>query len=331
MHTVTAHITRRCRPFVASAVVGTGLALLSPAATASAPGPGAEFTQTRVLGHRSYVRASYGWPLKPFNRQHPVRAYLNDPRNGGGAKRFHFGIDISAPSGTAVYAVEAGQVILTPGRDAVAVKGATRSFGYWHITPAVRDRQLIRVHQLLGYICDKASGKHVHFAEYRGGQFVNPLRAGAIGPYVDRTAPTVASVEFLRKGQEIDAQSLAGHVDLVVEAFDTPPLPVPKPWSNLPVTPALVRWSVAHNGRRVIATRTAADFRSALLPPRLYDSIYAPGTRQNRASKPGHYRFYLAHGLDASRLPAGPSRLRIEAVDTRGNRVVAQVEIFKPT
>ena len=43
------------------------------------------------------------------------------------------------------------------------------------------------------------------------------------------------------------------------------------------------------------------------MPPRLYDSIYAPGTGQNSASKPAHYRFYLAHGLDVSGLPAGDS------------------------
>jgi len=115
----------------------------------------------------------------------------------------------------------------------------------------------------------------------------------------------------------------------VVEAFDTTPMLVPKPWSNLPVTPARIRWSVAHGGRSVIATRTAADFRNAMLPARLYDSIYAPGTRQNFVSDPGHYRFYLAHGFDASRLPAGPCRLRIEAIDTRGNLVVAAVEIAK--
>src|SRR5262245_57312365 len=45
---------------------------------------------------------TYGWPVKPFNRQHPVRAFLNDPRIGSnGGTSFHFGIDVSAPDGTA--------------------------------------------------------------------------------------------------------------------------------------------------------------------------------------------------------------------------------------
>jgi len=331
MQTVTAHLSRRCRPFVASAVLVPALALTSHAATASGQKvAGAQFTQTRVVAHQAAVRPTYGWPVKPFNRQHPVRAYLNDPRNGHmDAKTFHFGIDVSAPDGTAVYAVEAGEVFLHRGREAVAVKGATATFGYWHVNPAVRNHQMVRLHQLLGHIVDEGGADHVHFAERRGNEYVNPLRPGGLGPYVDRTPPTVSSVEFLRNGQEVDAQSLTGRLNIVVEAFDTTPMLVPKPWSNLPVTPARIRWSVACNGRRVISTRTAVDFREKMLPARLYDSIYAPGTRQNFVSDPGHYRFYLAHGLDASRLPAGHCRLRIESIDTRGNLVVAEVEIAK--
>lgn len=327
MSTVTAHISRRCRPILASAVlVPTVLLALAPHAPAA---PDREtlltaFTQTRVVANRPAVRPSYGWPVKPFNRQHPVRGYLNDPRNGHHAKSFHFGIDISAPDGTAVYAVEAGQVFLKRGRDRVSVKGALRTFGYWHVVPAVRDRQMVQVHQLLGHVA-RGEG-HVHLAESHN-EHRNPLRPGGLGPYVDHTPPTVASVEFLRGGRRQDARNLTGRVDVVVEAFDTTPLVVPKPWSNLPVTPARIRWSVTLGSRRIIARRTAADFRRTLMPGRLYDSIYAPGTRKNRPGAPGHYRFYLAHGLDTSRLPAGLCRLRIEAVDTRGNLVVADVGI----
>jgi hypothetical protein len=330
MQTVTAHISRRCRPFVASAVPVLLLALLSPAATASGQqASSAQFTQTRTTAHRAEVPASYGWPVKPFNRQHPVRGYLNDPRPSDDAriKSFHFGIDISAPDGTAVYAVAAGKVFLTRGRSAVAVKGATRTFGYWHIVPVVRNHQQVRLHQLLGHVL--RGERHVHLAERHGVDHLNPLRPGGIGPYVDRTPPSVASIEFLRRGQEQTALSLRGRIDVIVEAFDTTPLVVPAPWSNLPVTPARVRWSVSHGSRRVIARRTAADLSRTRLARELYDSIYAPGTAKNGPGRPGHYRFYLAHGLDASRLPAGRSVLRIEASDTRGNLVVAEVEIAK--
>ena len=54
---------------------------------------------------------SYGWPVKPFDEQHPVRGFFCDPRIGAkGGKAFHFGVDVSAPDGTAVYAVEGGKV-----------------------------------------------------------------------------------------------------------------------------------------------------------------------------------------------------------------------------
>src|SRR2546422_3231683 len=218
MHTVTAHISRRCRPLLASAVLvlAIALALVSHASNASGHAAvGATFTQTRTVAHRSGVRPSYGWPVKPFDRQHPVRGYLNDPRNGGGAKSFHFGIDVSAPDGTPVYAVEAGKVFNKHGRHAVAVKGATRTFGYWHIVSVVRNHQEVHVHQLLGYVV-RGEG-HVHFAERQRGEYLNPLRPGGIGHYLDRTPPTVASVEFLRGGRELDATALTGRADIVVE------------------------------------------------------------------------------------------------------------------
>ena len=41
----------------------------------------------------------YGWPLRPFDRPHPVRGYFDDPRveygSGEHSLAFHFGIDIS--------------------------------------------------------------------------------------------------------------------------------------------------------------------------------------------------------------------------------------------
>ena len=191
----------------------------------------------------------------------------------------------------------------------------------------MRNHQQVRLHQLLGHILQGEG--HVHLAE-RTVDYLNPLRPGGIGPYIDRTPPTVASVEFLRGGQQQNALSLRGRVDIIVEAFDTTPLVVPAPWSNLPVTPAQIRWGVSQGSRRVIARRTAAPgFSRARLAPELYDSVYAAGTAKNGPGRPGHYRFYLAHRLDISRLPAGVSRLTIEASDTRGNLVVAEVQIAK--
>jgi Peptidase family M23 len=331
METATALISRRCRPIIASAVIASALlasiAARTPAASGT-PSAGAQFTQTRAVAHRHGVRPGYGWPVKPFNRQHPVRAYLNDPRNGhGDAKSFHFGIDISASDGTAVYAIEAGQAFIVRGRMSVAVRGANRTFGYWHIMPAVRNHQIIRLHQLIGYICSNdGGGQHVHLAERHGTEYLNPLRPGGIGPYVDRTPPKVLSVDFLRKGNQVDARALSGRVDVVAEIVDTTPMLVAAPWSKMPVSPAVVRWSLSYGSRRIRPDRTIIN-SDHMLPGRMYDSIFASGTSQNFVGAPGHYRYYLARGFRASRLPVGISRLRIEATDTRGNRTVAQVSI----
>ncbi|HEY3050826.1 MAG TPA: M23 family metallopeptidase [Gaiellaceae bacterium] len=332
METATAHLSRRCRPIIASAVIASALlasvATRIPAASGTTS-VGAAFAQTRTVAHRHAVRPAYGWPVKPFSRQHPVRANLNDPRNGhGDAKSFHFGIDITAPVGAPVYAVEGGKVFLTRGRMAVAVTGAASTFGYWHVRPAVRNHQIVQLHQLLGHIVDEGGGAHVHFAERdrRNGRYLNPLRPGGIGPYVDRTPPRVAAVEFLRSGREVDAKALSGRVDVVAEIADAPPMLVPAPWSRLPVTASRIRWSLTHGSRQVLAPRTVIN-SDHMLPGTMYDKIFAPGTSQNWVGQPGHYRYYLARGLHASRLPAGVSHLRIEAVDTRGNRTVAQVEI----
>jgi len=331
METATTHISRRCRQIIASAVLVSALLGSAAAHTQAASGlekAGAQFTESQSVAHRHGVRPGYGWPVKPFSRQHPVRAYLNDPRNGhGDAKSFHFGIDITAPTGTAVYAVAAGEAFVTRGRMAVAVRGSSRTFGYWHVKPVVRNHQSVGLHQLLGYIVDEGSGKHVHFAERdQRGRYLNPLRTGGIGPYVDRTPPHVASVEFLRDGHEIAAGALTGRVDVVAEIYDTTPMRVPAPWSNMPVTPAKVGWSLWHHGRRIRAERTIIN-SDHMLPPKLYDAIYARGTAQNWVGAPGHYRFYIARGLDSNRLPAGTSRIRIDAGDTRGNRAVAVVSI----
>ena len=51
--------------------------------------------------------ASYGWPVAPFDRQHPVRGHFGDPRIVGHDEdhgSLHLGVDVSAPDGTLVYA-----------------------------------------------------------------------------------------------------------------------------------------------------------------------------------------------------------------------------------
>lgn len=259
---------------------------------------------------------AYSWPLRPFDRAHPVRAYFNDPRISGASKAFHFGIDISAPNGTPVYAVAAGTVHLEDAR-AVAVAGSGVDFGYWHVIPAVEHLERIARHQLLGHV--EAPWLHVHFAERRGGLYRNPLRRGALTPWHDTTKPRVTAIRFLRNGRELDPGALAGAVDVVAEAHDDPPVPVPAPWNGLPVTPARLRWRVRRGSRVVRRWHTPVDFTKTLIPRDRFDAVYARGTRQNHAGEPGIYRFYLAHTWSTELLADGLYELEAEASDLAGN------------
>jgi murein DD-endopeptidase MepM/ murein hydrolase activator NlpD len=259
---------------------------------------------------------SYSWPVRPFDEAHPVRAYFNDPRISGPSKAFHFGVDISAPNGTPVYAVQAGQVYLEDPR-AIAVVGGDVTFGYWHVVPAVAHHEQVARHQLLGHV--DAPWLHVHFAERREGSYRNPLRAGALTPWHDDTRPVVTRVTFSRHGAELSANAVNGAVDVIAEAHDTPPIPVPPPWNGLPVTPARLRWRVMRQGNVIRPWHMPVDFTQTLLPQTAFDRIYAPGTRQNHANEPGRYRFYLAHTWGTAQLPDGVYELEVEASDLAGN------------
>ena len=265
----------------------------------------------------------YSWPLKPFDRAHPVRANFNDPRISGPSRAFHFGIDISAPNGTPVYAVAGGTVHLEDAR-AISVAAAGVDFGYWHVVPAVKHLQRVTRHQLLGTV--DAPWLHVHFAERRNGEYRNPLRKAGLAPWHDTTRPHITAVSFLVDGHELDPRAVRGAVDVVVEAFDLPPVPVPAPWHGLPVTPARIRWRVLRNGNVVRKWHLPIDFTKSLLRQDRFAAIYAPGTRQNHAGEPGRYRFFLAHTWSTNRLPDASYVLEVEASDLGGNADVHRQE-----
>lgn len=284
------------------------------AGTSSGPSaaPTQEIATTSAAPQR---RWTYDWPLKPFGRAHPVRAYLNDPRvpMRGQTHTFHFGVDISAHGGTAVYAVEPGTV-RSLNRWAVEVISADRTLEYWHIEPLVRSGQRVNRHTLLGHT--KVTFNHLHLSEYRSHRYVNPIRPGGIGPFADHTSPRTTKVTFRRPGRWLDPQAVRGRVDLVADAFDTAADVTPKPW---PVTPATLRWRIFRGGRVVVGWQLALDFRTRVLKPSQFAGIYAPGTRMNHPGWPGYYSLYLAHRWSSASLPNGSYRLQVRASDIRGN------------
>jgi len=261
--------------------------------------------------------SAYGWPIKPFYQQHLVRGYFNDPRLSGEESGFHFGVDISAPDGSPVYAIDPGTVRVHGQTVAVVPMRGGHRLSYWHVVPAVVKGQRVRRHQLIGHVV--AGAGHVHLAEYKDGTYINPLRLGGLAPYIDDTVPQIPSMTFFSGGRPIAPEAVTGTVDITTEAFDTPPVPIPLPWNQAIFTPSLIRWRIVQGQNTIRAWETPVDFRTFLLPLNIFSFVYAPGTFQNRAGRRGRYEFYLAHQFDTHVLSNGSYVLQIDALDEQEN------------
>jgi hypothetical protein len=272
-----------------------------------------------VLAVPARAGATYGWPLAPVDRQHPVRGFFDDPRQQGTAPpSFHFGIDVSGADGEPVYAVAAGEVRLQADGLALVADTGGRIFSYWHVVPSVPNRARVEPGDRIGAI--KAGFGHVHFVEKHGDRYVNPLRPGGITPYVDTTSPTVAALGVAAGSRRLDPGAVRGAVDLVVEAYDTPSAPLPPPpWDGVRVAPAYIRWRLVPDGSPPGAWRTALDFRSYLAESTRFTEVYAPWTKLNRAGRPGTLVFYLTHAWDSRATADGRYRLDVAVFDTQGN------------
>lgn len=283
----------------------------------------------------------YNWPVRPFERPHPVRGNFADPRttfdgpltprrlmHGDGAFEIHDGIDIAVPDGTPVYPVRSGTASLR-NHEVVRVASGDSAFEYWHIVPAVRDGQPVTAYEtVLGHV--RRTYGHVHFTEYVGAVRVNPLARGHLRPYSDRTRPAVRSVAFRSAGTSASVlpEFVRGRVTVLADAFDMPSRRVPGEWRDLPVAPATVSWRVrdARTRRVVVPARTAFD-AGGRYPRAPFWDTYARGTRQNMTGmgprgrawlQPGVYLFNLGT-LDTERLRDGVYELLVTAKDTRGN------------
>ncbi len=250
---------------------------------------------------------AYGWPIKPFDRQHAVRAAFDDPRFG---LYFHFGVDISAPDGTAVYAVAPGTAFVYS--DAIAVRQpGGHEFSYWHVHATVPEHSFVKKGEKIGVV--RFGFGHVHFAEYDGHTYVNPLRRGGLTPFRDHTVPVVGPIDVDQSNGSGDGdrprlRRAADRASGSVAARDLDA-------GDRALAPARGRRS-----RR--AVDGVVDFRT-FHSPKEYTAIYAPGTRQNRPHRPGRYVFWLTHGIG---LLDGAYAIQVQASDTRGNTGYAASE-----
>jgi hypothetical protein len=292
--------------------------------------------------------SAYPWPFKPFNKQHPIRGFFGDPRtvyengilagafDGPSFISFHQGIDISAPNGTPIYAVETGKVHYLGAATLNLVTGHDVTFQYFHIIPVAGEgQQVIAKKTVLGYV--QPPFGHVHLTEIDGIHAVNPLQRGHLTPYRDHTTPRVRDV--IVRNQSGDVQTpvgLCGRVELDVDAYDPQPVPVPGTYRSLPVAPALVQWSMAKiGGKVVVPAKTVADFRSTLPGNGQFFGTYGKGTYENSprfgreqySGMPGRYLFLLSGNFDTTNVPNGNYLITVRVADVRGNHSVGTERI----
>ena len=276
---------------------------------------------------------SYGWPVKPFDRAHPIRGGFGDPRTvfqgtrseetlleGDGGFSFHQGLDISAPDGSPVYAVASGTVARARGGRVTVECGNGRTFQYWHIEPAARVGQhAIAGKTLLGFVQPKR--EHVHLTHLESGRAVNPLAPKRLTPYRDTTSPDVLGISIRRSGEL---------VAFAAEAADAPSLPVPGRWHGFPLSPAFVAWRIEDaSGHVVVRTHVARDVRRTVPTNDRFWGTFAPGTHQNwpvfdgrkERGMTGRYLFRLStRPLDIGTLRDGRYVVVVTVQDTAGNR-----------
>jgi hypothetical protein len=263
-----------------------------------------------------------GWPVRPFHRQHALRAGLNELRTGS----MHSGIDIQARNGQAVYAVQGGVAKVT--RQGVDTNVQVGRFVYFHLRPWVSTGQYVSPYStVLGTILTPAG--HVHLTDQLGKTELNPLRPGGriVGPWHDTQAPIIGLPEF----------HAGGAVD--VRAYDPQSFTVHTTYWTPVLAPAALAYRVySARGRRLTSLRWALR-GTHVYPFAIRHLLYTRGARGGgwvcfgyhpRCTPNWHY--HLAGGL-APRLPRlrpGVYRLTIYAWDWAGN-VTARDQRFVAT
>ncbi|MFN2432013.1 MAG: M23 family metallopeptidase [Gemmatimonadota bacterium] len=121
------------------------------------------------------------WPLR-FDGAGNVRSRYGYRGWGGGAGRYHYGLDLQARRGDPVYSVAAGTVAATGeggayGRHARVDHGHELSSFYAHLERVlVRSGEPVRRGQVLGLAgaTGNATGTHLHFELRWGSRWVDP-------------------------------------------------------------------------------------------------------------------------------------------------------------
>ncbi len=256
-----------------------------------------------------------GWPLKPFQEQHMLRAGLNELRPSG----FHLGIDIMALERQNVYAIQSGYAHILQ-RRGIGARVRIGNYIYWHVKIFVHEGQYVRAYETVVGRMFAYYVRHLHLSEVGGsGGYLNPLRPGGrvLSPWTDYEPPVIG------------APQISGDGSVTVDAFDPQSFAGVIYYATPVLAPAALAYRLFTAAGTPITPLQWALRGSQRLPFSLLYSVFTPD-----AHSPGflcfahlalcipHWRYHLAGGL-APRLPLGAlhsrTRLTIYAWDWAGN------------
>jgi hypothetical protein len=255
-----------------------------------------------------------GWPLKPFHRQHAIRAGINELRPAN----FHVGVDIEARNSQPVYAMQSGYAMIRyPGTGDVNVD--VGSFYYWHIDPSVSDGQRVVAYKtVIGHVLK--GFYHLALSEGTTSDYLNPLRpGGSLRPYHNSELPIIGIPRIFRDGRAVVGAFGPQSVVQRGMPYETPVL-----------APSSLAWRLYDSQHRALTGLEWAMRGSQNYPPSMKSTIFAPG-----AANPGfecfltrrrcipNWVYWLAGGLTRplplDSLARGWYRLTVYAWDWAGN------------
>ena len=296
-----------------------------------------------AFGEASIPHRRFAWPIRPFDRAHPLRADFGEPRgilgldlglkgdrraqdldaanqvDPSGRRVLHTGVDIVAPDGTPVYAVSSG--VARIGGRGYGGHVVVGRFGYWHLADRVPGGTRVTAFRtVIGRVFP--GQHHVHLTRFYGGQPVNPLLFGGLTPYADTAPPRLGRmVAYAPDGRRARLQDLAGPVALAVQGYDRQSL------GGMHTGLYRLRYAIERWRSRapVVGPMDVVRF-NALPPPAIGAYLYTVASTRHGTHTRFWYRLTArAPGADgflhAERLAPGRYRVVVTAWDERGNAV----------
>lgn len=254
-----------------------------------------------------------GWPLKPFFKQHAIRAGIDELRPAN----FHVAVDIQADDRQRVYAIQSGRASPTATGSHGDYKVTVGNYTYWHILPRVRTGQYVIAYKTVVGRVEHGFG-HLAFQQGTDNDYLNPLRPGGpLRPYTDTEPPVIGRPRIFADGRAI------------VGAFDPQSFVHKQSYETPVLAPAALAWRLYNAHGRALTKLEWALRSTGYIAPALKPVIFAPS-----AANPGFACFYkrlrcipnwvynLAGGLTGP-LPLaglqGRYRLTVYAWDFKGN------------